>query len=62
MEINIEGDTFIDASSCESGLTIGFINVTDNSRMSCLEQARKIIKDITKDKESSPWIDDEYLQ
>ena len=59
--MNKDEDTVVDARSSESGVNIGFLNLTGNSRMSCLEQAKEIISDITKDKESSPWFDDEYL-
>ena len=61
VDMKIDGDTIIDATANEAGVNIGYINVTGNSRLSCLEQAREIIADITKDKESSPWFDDEYL-
>ena len=56
-----DADAVIDATSSESGINIGFLNLTGNSRLSCLEQAKEIIADVTKDKESSPWFDDEYL-
>ena len=59
--MNKDGHTIVDATARESGMNIGFLNMTGKSRLSCLEQAREIITDITKDKESSPWFDDEYL-